>query len=124
MLANCRSQFLLDRLGRCITLFVSTVTISRLNSAKDFLYAKNTKNNRKVRVSRKCLLNEQASDRSKTGAKPVTSDNMSSDNSDHSGDRLSQNDEKQQVKTETTRVYTFKAWQMWFSIYYVAYAFV
>ena len=38
MLANCRSQFLLDRLGRCLNLLVSTdsiypVTSSRLSSA-------------------------------------------------------------------------------------------
>ena len=45
-------------------------------------------------------------------------------NCGHSGDRLSQNGEKQQVKTATTRVYTFTAWKMWFRNYYVAYAFV
>ena len=36
---------------------------------------------------------------------------MNGDNSDHSGDRLSQNSEKQQLKTATMRVYTFTAWK-------------
>ena len=40
---------------------------------------------------------------------------MRGDNSDHSGDRLNQSGEKQQVKT---------AWKMSFRNYYVAYAFV
>ena len=31
---------------------------------------------------------------------------------------------KQQVKTATTRVYTFTAWSIWFRNYYVAHAFV
>ena len=51
----------------------------------------------------------------------IASDNMSGDNSDHSGDSLSQNGEKQQVKTATTTVYTFTAWKIWFRNYYVAY---
>ena len=54
-------------------------------------------------------------------------DYMSGDNSDHigpSGVRSSQNGEMQQVKTATTRDYTFTAWKMWFRNYYVAYAFV
>ena len=49
---------------------------------------------------------------------------IASDNSDYSGVRLSQNGEMQQVKTATTRDYTFMAWKMWFRNYYVAYAFV
>ena len=50
--------------------------------------------------------------------------NMSGDNCGHSGDRLSQNGEKQQVKTATMRVYTFMAWKLWFRNHYVAYVFV
>ena len=38
--------------------------------------------------------------------------------------RLSQNGEKQQVKTATMRVYTFMARKIWFRNYYVAYGFV
>ena len=45
--ANCKSQFLLDRLGRCITLFVSTDSTSCHEFPSQFglaifLYAKNT----------------------------------------------------------------------------------
>ncbi len=36
MLANCRSQFLLDRLGRCLKLFVSTESISCFEFASQF----------------------------------------------------------------------------------------
>ena len=47
--ANCRSQFLLDRLGRCLKLFVSSESISCHEFASQFglaifLYAKNIKN--------------------------------------------------------------------------------
>ena len=35
-LANCRSQFLLDRLGRCLKLFVSTESTSRHEFASQF----------------------------------------------------------------------------------------
>ena len=46
MLAKCRSQFLLDRLRRCLKLFVSTDSTSRHEFASQFglafTYAKNT----------------------------------------------------------------------------------
>ncbi len=47
LFANGRSQFLLDRLGRCVTLFVSTESTSSHEFASQFglaifLYAKNT----------------------------------------------------------------------------------
>ena len=50
-LANCRSQFLLDRLGRCLKLFVSTESITCHEFASQFvlaifLCAKNTQNYR------------------------------------------------------------------------------
>ena len=54
----------------------------------------------------------------------IASDNKGGDNSDHSGERLNQNNEKQQVKTATTRVSTFTNLRMWFRNHYVAYAFV
>ena len=118
LFANCRSQFLLDRLGRCLNLFVLTESTTSPEFASQFglaiFYTRKTpKNHREDRVSRKCLLNEQASAMSKRGATPVTVDRspatafiMIADNIDHSGDRLSQNGRKQQVKT-ATRVYTF-----------------
>ena len=50
-LKNCRSQFLLDRLGRCLKLFISTESTSCHESASQFvleyfLYSKNTQNYR------------------------------------------------------------------------------
>ena len=42
VLANCRSQFLLDRLGRCLKLFVSTDSTS-CHGLDKFLYAKKPK---------------------------------------------------------------------------------
>ena len=47
-LANCRSQFLLDRLGRCLKLFISAESTSCHELASQFglelFYAKNTQN--------------------------------------------------------------------------------
>ena len=101
MLANCRSQFLLDRLGRCLKLFVSTESISCNEFASQFglaicLYEKNYREYRIARMN--VYLNEAA-----TGhCSPVTVDRsrvttyMSSDNSDHIGPSsviLSQNGE-------------------------------
>ena len=101
MLANRRSQFLLDRLGRCLKLFVSTESISCNEFASQFglaicLYEKNNQNYRIAHMN--VYLNEAA-----TGhCSPVTVDRsrvttyMSSDTSDHIGPssfRLSQNGE-------------------------------
>ena len=55
-LANCRSQFLLDHLGRCLKLFVSSERtfchkfVSQFGPAI-FLYAKNIQNYREYRVA-------------------------------------------------------------------------
>ena len=51
LFANCRSQFLLDRLGGCLKLFVSTESTSPYEFPSQFvlamfLYAKNTQNYR------------------------------------------------------------------------------
>ena len=56
MLANGRSQFLLDRLGRCLKWFVSTDSTSCHDSASRFdldifVYAKSTQNYREYRVA-------------------------------------------------------------------------
>ena len=67
----------------------------------NFVYAKNTQ-----RLSRRPSL-AQVSVECATHSRLITSNNISGDNSDHSGERLNQNCEKQQVKTSTTRVYTF-----------------
>ena len=67
LFANCRSQFLLDRLERWLKLFVSTASGSTHEYASQFdlaiiLYAKNTKKNvRKYRVAGATVqLNEPA----------------------------------------------------------------
>ena len=56
MLANSRSQLLLDRLGRCLKPFVSTESISCHEFASQFgvailLYVKNTQNYREYRIA-------------------------------------------------------------------------
>ena len=97
---------MLDRLGICLKLFVSTEStfshkVASLFDLVIFYTRKTPKNYREDQVSCKCLLNyEQASDPSKWGrggnaghGRSIASDGMSGDNSDYSGDRLSQNGE-------------------------------
>ena len=126
-----RSQFYLDRLGRCLKLLLSTEGPFSHEFASQFglaifLYAEKThKLSWKPSV---CWMNQRATHR-KWAVTPVTVDrspatSWNGNNCGHSGDRLSQNGEKQQVKTATTRVYTFTAWKIWFRNYYVTYAFV
>ena len=100
MLANCRSQFLLDRLGRCIKLSVSTDSTSCHENASQFGLAffntrKTRKNYREDRPSRMCLLNEPATpvtmrsllNRQRVVGAATTAVILS-------GDRLSQNSKK------------------------------
>ena len=102
----------LDRLGRCIKLFESTDIPSCHELASQFglAFLCSRKSIAKT-VSRTsvCCMNKRApvEKRRNTGhGRSIASDSMSGDNSDHSGDRLSQNGEKQQVKPMTTRVYS------------------
>ena len=66
MLANCRSQLFLNRLGRCLKLFISTDSTSCHEFASQFglafsLYAKNThKLSRRPTLAHTWLLNESA----------------------------------------------------------------
>ena len=103
-ITNCSSQSLLDRLGRCLKLSVSTDTSSHEFTSQFglaiFVYAKNTQ-----KLSRRLSLTQVSVEYAGHG-RSIASDNMTGDNSDHSGKRLRQNGEKQQVKTATTRVYT------------------
>ena len=113
------SQFLFDRLGGCIKLFVSTdgqyphEFASRFGLA--FFYSRKTpKNDRENRVQRKCMLNEPPSDPSKRGGEARHGQSISSDQPKRRhcgqiGDRYSQNGEKQQVKRATPRVYASTA---------------
>ena len=112
VLANSRSQFLLDHLGRCLKLFVSNESISCHEFASQFGLA-NTQNYREYRVARANIifLNKPVNGHCSPGRvdrSPATT-YMSGDNSDHSGVRLRQNGEMQQVKTATKRDYTFTA---------------
>ena len=108
MLASCRSQFLRDRLGRCLKLFVSTdsrayiLSQVRLSFRPSYFYTRKTPTNyREDRPSCMCLLNEQATpvtmrsrlNRQRAIGVATTAVKLS-------GDRLNRNSEKQQVKTE------------------------
>ena len=93
VLANCRSQFWLDSLGRCLKLFLSTDNTSCHESwfASQFglEYAKNTKNYREYRIAHATVyLNEAATGHS-TAAKGVErTDPSNSDNQNGDGGGL------------------------------------
>ena len=110
LFANCRSQFLLDRLGRYLKLFALTVIpfcheFASLLRIAIFYRRKAPKNYRENRVAAQVLswMNQRAT-RQKGAVTPVTvgrspatcrnGDNMNDDNCDHSSDRLSRNVEK------------------------------
>ena len=98
---------MLDRLGICLKLFVSTDSTSSHEFASQFglamfLYAKNTQNVLKPCHLHECLF-QLTSDRPRKGAATASrlvasdtpnSDNLNGDNCGHSGDRLNQNGEK------------------------------
>ena len=90
LLANCRSQYLLDCLGRCLKLFVSTDSTSSHEFASQFglaifLYTKNTQKLSRRPSPAQVFVQCAGHGRS------IASDNMSGNNSNHSGERLSQN---------------------------------
>ena len=97
---------MLNRLGRCLKLFVSTQSASCHDFASQFglaifLYVKNTQ-----KLSRRPRPVQVSVEFGGHG-RSMASDNRV-DNSDDNGERLlNQDGEKQQVKTATTRVYTF-----------------
>ena len=101
-LANYRSQFLLDRLGRCLKLSESTASTSCHEFASQFgidnFYRRKTpKNYRENQLSRKFMLNEPASCRKGAVLTPVTVDRSpatSGNGNGHNGDRPSQTGEK------------------------------
>ena len=107
LLANCRSQLLLDCLGWCLKLFVATDSTSSHEFASQFglafLYTRKTqKSYREDRVPRKCLLNAPVTvDRSPATTWTVTTAIIAA---------------KDWAKTAATRVYTFTTWKMWFRI--------
>ena len=116
--ANCRSQFLLDRLGRCILLFVSSDSTSCHEFASQFglaffVYAKNIH-----RLSRKPTLAHLAVEwTSDAGNNAVTVECLATRRTRiNCGNtepyRLTKNSENQPVETATMRVYTFTAWTM------------
>ena len=116
--ADCRSQFLLDRLGRCLKLIVSSGSTSCHEFASQFglafFYTRKTSiNYRECRVSRIWLLNEKwrnaglAGDRSTVSGKHTRANTTKTTN--QNGDN------------ESLYIHALK---MWFRNYYVAYAFV
>ena len=92
--ADCRSQFLLDRLGRCLKLIVSYRGTSSHEFASqfglEFVYTRKTYiNYRKVRPSLNCLMNEKGRNAGLAGDRSTVS---------VSTDRLSQHDENNKSK--------------------------
>ena len=78
VLANGRSQFLLDRLGRCLKLSVSTESTSSHKFVSQFglafFYTRKTpKNYREDRPALKCLLNEEGRNADTVDRSPTTS---------------------------------------------------
>ena len=93
---NCRSQFLLDCLGRCLKLSVSTDGTSSHEVASHFglaifVYAKNTQKLSR-RPSPAQVFVECASH-----GRSIAIDNMSGNNSDHIGERLNQNGDNESL---------------------------
>ena len=89
MLPNCRSQFLLDRRGRCFKLFVSTESTSCHEFAcqfalEFFLYAKNTQSLGETSRKCQCLFQWPATSHCRQGTRasrlgatdPSNSDNL------------------------------------------------
>ena len=142
MFANCRSQLLLDRLGRRKTFFVSTDSpschefLSQFGPAI-FLYAKKHPQIRGNRVARASVyLNKQAIDHDWSAATrrkaigrhgwspaiPSNSNNLYGDNCGHSGDRLSQHGNKAASQNGDNDRIPSRPEQ--FRVSYVAHAFV
>ena len=101
--ADCRSQFLLDRLGRCLKLIVSSGSTSCHEFASQFglafFYTRKTSiNYRECRVSRIWLLNEKGRNAGLAGDRSTVSGKHTRAFNGHSTDRLSQHDENNKSK--------------------------
>ena len=102
--ADCRSQFLLDRLGRCLKLIVSSGSTSCHEFASQFglaffLYAKNIhKLSRMPSLAHKWLLNEKGRNAGLAGDRSTVSSKHTRAFNGHSTDRLSQHDENNKSK--------------------------
>ena len=94
MLANCRSQFLLDRHRRCLKLFIPTESTSCHEFASQFglaifLYARNTLTLGETGSQASVYFNEQATDHwspaepAKKGVTPSRLGDTDTSNSDH-----------------------------------------
>ena len=124
-LANCRSQLLLDCFGRCIKLFVSTESTSSHEFSSQFglafLYAKNIQKLSRRPALAQVSVEWTSIDRRKEAVKPVTVDRSPATIWAATTAIIAATD---WAKPATTIVNTFTAWKMWFTNYYVAYAFV
>ena len=101
--ADCRSQFLLDRLGRCLKLIVSYRGTSSHELASQFglaiFYTRKTSiNYRECRVSSIWLLNEKGRNAGLAGDRSTVSGKHTRAFNGHSTDRLSQHDENNKSK--------------------------
>ena len=147
MFANCWSQFLLDRLGRYLNLFVSTVGPSSHEFASQFgiaivmgkkdpqtiavteLPARVLRwmNQRPVTVDHQRPVEKERYLRSRLiNSDPSNGDKLNGDRCGGSVDKLSQNGDKaiKSKRRQREFIYTFTAWIFWFRDYYVAHAFV
>ena len=101
--ADCRSQFLLDRLGRCLKLIVSYRGTSSHEFASqfglEFFYTRKTYiNYSECRPSLNCLLNEKGRNAGLAGDRSTVSGKHTRAFNGHSTDRLSQHDENNKSK--------------------------
>ena len=98
--ADCRSQFLLDRLGRCLKLILPRYFLSRVRLSvrpSIFFYTRYI-NYRECRVSRIWLLNEKGRNAGLAGDRSTVSGKHTRAFNGHSTDRLSQHDENNKSK--------------------------
>ena len=131
LFANCRSQFLLDHLGRYLKhincrSFLSRVRISVRPSSRFFFINEKqpytfVESSCRASVQLKSMLNEPATLVTVDRQRPIGAATTAV----IAATRLRQNSEKQHYKTPTTIVYTFTtARKNWFRKYHVAHAFV
>ena len=131
ILANCRSQFLLDCFGICIKLFVSTesVFLSRvLVSVRPSIFIRENIQKLSRRPALAQLSVEWTSSDPSKRVKPIMVDRSPATTWAATTTIIAATTAiiaaTDWATTVTTRVITFTAWKMWFTNYCVAYAFV
>ena len=116
--ADCRSQFFLDRLGRCLKLIVSYRGTSSHECASQcglaFLYTwKTSINYRECRPSLNCLLNEKGRNAGLAGDRSTVSGKHTRAFNGHSTDRLNHTTKTTSQNGDNKSLY-IHALKMWF----------